>query len=205
MPWFAEKCKTVIKERKKVQRLALRPPTSENILECKQLRPKARYTVKNALRNCWKQFCSNVNSKTSKTVWKAVRKLKGKISSSSIGHLLGDDHLITDKQPVANSLARSLADTSSSHYSSQFPELKRTTESKSLKFQSNNTENDNLPFSMSELKQALQKSNYSAAAPDEVHYNLVTHLPESVLFVLLKVFRNPKPSFPSGEKQSWFP
>ena len=40
---------------------------------------------------------------------------------------------------------------------------------------------------MWELKQALQKSNNSAAGPDEVHYNLLTHLPESVLSVLLKV------------------
>ena len=39
---------------------------------------------------------------------------------------------------------------------------------------------------MSELKQALQKSNNSAAGPDEVHYNLLTHSSESVLSVLLK-------------------
>ena len=105
--------------------------------------------------------------------------------------LLVDDHLVTDKQSVVNSLARCLAETSSSsHYSSQFQKLKRTTESKPLKFQSNNTENYNLPFSMWELKQALQKSNNSAAGPDEVHYNLLTHLLESVLSVLLKVYKS---------------
>ena len=49
------------------------------------------------------------------------------------------------------------------------------------------TENYNLPFSITELKQALQKSNDSAAGPDEVHYNLLAHLHESVLSVLLKV------------------
>ena len=57
----------------------------------------------------------------------------------------------------------------------------------------------------------LQKSNNSAAGPDEVHCNLQTHLPESVLSVLLKVynsinnFGNPELSLPRGEKQSWFP
>ena len=65
-----------------------------------------------------------------------------------------------------------------------------TTESKPLKFRSNNTESYNLPFSMWELKQALQKSNNSAAGPDEVHYNLLSHLPESVLSVLLKVYNS---------------
>ena len=190
--WFTDKCKLAIKERKKAQHLVFRQPTSKNILKYKQLWAKARYTIKNAKRNCWRQFCSNLNSKTSsKTVWKAIRRLKGKNSSSSIGHLLVDDHLITDKQSVADSRARCLAETSSSsHYSSQFQKLKRTTESKPLKFQSNNTENYNLPFSMWELKQALQKSNNSAAGSDEVHYNLLTHLPESVLSVLLKVYNS---------------
>ena len=61
---------------------------------------------------------------------------------------------------------------------------------------------------MWKLKQALQKSNSSAAGPDEVHYNLLTHIPEYVLSVLWKsvtLFGNPKPSLPHGEKQSWFP
>ena len=43
---------------------------------------------------------------------------------------------------------------------------------------------------MWELKQALKKSNNSATGPDDVHYNLLTHLPESVLSVLLKVYNS---------------
>ena len=43
---------------------------------------------------------------------------------------------------------------------------------------------------MSELKQMLQKSNNSADGPDEVHYNLLTHLPESVLSAVLKVYNS---------------
>ena len=103
VPWFTDKCKLAIKERKKGQRLVFQQPTSEDILKYKQLWVKAHYTVKNAKQNCWRRFCSNFNSKTSsKTVWKAIRKLKGKNSSSSIGHLQVDNHLITDKQSVDN-------------------------------------------------------------------------------------------------------
>ena len=99
-------------------------------------------------------------------------------------------------------MSRCLAETSSSsHHSSQFQKLKRTTESKPLEFQSNNTENSNLPLSMWELKQALQKSNNSAAGPDEVLYNLLTHLPESVLSVLLKVY-NSSETFPSSWREA---
>ena len=140
-PWFTDKCELAIKERKKA-RLVFRQLTLENILKYKQLQAKALYTVKNANQNCWRQFCSNLNSKIFSTVWKAIRKLKSKNSSNFISHILVDDQLITDKQSVANSLARCQAEaSSSSHCSSQFQKLKRTTESKPLKFQSNNTPN----------------------------------------------------------------
>ena len=43
---------------------------------------------------------------------------------------------------------------------------------------------------MSELKQTLQKSHHSDAGPDEVLYNVLTHLPESGLSVLLKVYNS---------------
>ena len=38
------------------------------------------------------------------------------------------------------------------------------------------------------MKQAFQKSDNSAAGPDEVHYNLLSHFPESALVVLWKVY-----------------
>ena len=64
VPWFTDKCKLTIREKKKkAQRLVFRQPTSENILKYKQLRAKARYTVKNAKRNSWRRFCSNLNPK----------------------------------------------------------------------------------------------------------------------------------------------
>ena len=179
VPWFTEKCNRAIKERKK-ERLVFRQPHIRKYLEI-QLRVKAHNRVKNAKRNCWKQFCSNLKSKTStKTVWRAICN-----SSCSFGHLLVDDHVITDKQSVANSLARSLADTSSpSHYSSQFQKL-NWKEQWNLKHWKFNPVTQkiihNLPFSTTELKEALQKFIHSATGPDKVHYNLLTHLPQSVL------------------------
>ena len=43
---------------------------------------------------------------------------------------------------------------------------------------------------MLELKQALQKSNDSAVGPDDIHYKLLTNLPESSLTLLLTVFNS---------------
>ena len=59
-----------------------------------------------------------------------------------------------------------------------------------MKFTSDNTEDYNRPFSLLELKQALQKSNDSAVGPDDIHYKLLTNLPESSLTLLLTVFNS---------------
>ena len=72
-----------------------------------------------------------------------------------------------------------------------------------MKFTSDNTEEYNQPFSLSELKQALQKSNDSAVGPDDIHYKLLTNLPESSLTLLLTVltpFGNPEFFRPLGKK-----
>ena len=50
------------------------------------------------------------------------------------------------------------------------------------------TEDYNLPFLLAELKQSLQKSNDSATALDDVHYQLLTYLPDTVLSILLQTY-----------------
>ena len=59
---------------------------------------------------------------------------------------------------------------------------------KYVKFTSDNTEDYNQPFSLLELKQALQKSNDWAVGPDDIQQKLLTNLTESSLTLLLAVF-----------------
>ena len=61
-------------------------------------------------------------------------------------------------------------------------------EKRHLDFSSTNEEDYNLPFSMTELKQSLQRANDSAMGLDQVHYQLLTHFPNSPFSVLLKVY-----------------
>ena len=63
-------------------------------------------------------------------------------------------------------------------------------EKRCLDFSSTNEEDYNLPFSMIELKQSLQRANNSATDLDQVHYHLLTHLPNSALSVLLRVYNH---------------
>ena len=59
-----------------------------------------------------------------------------------------------------------------------------------MKFTSDNSEEYNQLFSLLELEQAPQKYNNSAVGPDDIHYKLLTNLPESSLTLLLTVFNS---------------
>ena len=51
-------------------------------------------------------------------------------------------------------------------------------------------EDYNILFSVTELKQSLQRANVSATGLDQVHYQLLTHLPNSAPSVRLKVYNH---------------
>ena len=79
---------------------------------------------------------------------------------------------------------------STDNYSSEFQKIKMLKEKRRLDFSSKNEDDYNLPFSMTELKQSLQRPNDSATGLDQVYYQLLTHLPNSALSVLLKVYNH---------------
>ena len=192
VPWFNDSCKRAIKERKKAQRKFCSNPTLSNVHIFKLLRAKARHVVKQQKGNSWRHFCNKLNSKTqTQKVWKAVRKIKGKGSCNSVNHLKVNGNLITDKKEVAEVLAKNLSKKSlTDNYSDEFQRLKALKEKWHLDFSSKNEEEYNLPFSVTELRQSLQRANDSATGLDQVHYQLLTHLPNSALSVLLKVYNH---------------
>ena len=59
-----------------------------------------------------------------------------------------------------------------------------------LNFKSNNNEEYNNPFNLDGLKDAISKSHDTAAGPDEIHYQMLKHLPLKSLQALLDIFNN---------------
>ena len=90
---------------------------------------------------------------------------------------------------MAEVLAKNLSkDSSTENYSDEFQRIEMLKEKRRLDFSSKNEEEYNLPFSVTELRQSLQTANDSATGLDQVHYQLLTRLPNSALSVLLKVY-----------------
>ena len=76
---------------------------------------------------------------------------------------------------------------SSSNYSQQFQDIKMEKERENLNFQSQNSEKYNLPFTLSELQNSLDKSHDTTAGPDDIHYQILKHLPSDALETLLNI------------------
>ena len=120
-----------------------------------------------------------------------VRKITGKPSASPIRHLKVNNVEVSEFPDIANTIAQTFSNNSSSeNYSNKFQYFRRQAETQQLKFKSNNYENYNSPFSLDELTDAISKSHDTAVGPDDVHYQMLKHLPDDALLTLLNILNN---------------
>ena len=195
-PWYNDDCKEAIKQRKQTLSRFCKIPTNENLNTYRNSRAKARRTIKSAKRKSWRTYVSKLNYKTpTKKVWDMVRKISGKTKTATYQHLNTNfnngSELASTKQDIADTLASQFCSNSStSHYSKDFQKYKKEQEKIKLNFKSSNNEEYNTPFNLDELKDAISKAHDTATGPDEVHYQMLKHLPPSSLQALLEIFND---------------
>ena len=86
-PWFDDKCKQALSDRRSALRRFNLRPTPENLGLFRIARARAKRQVLESKRSSWKQYVSKLNSRTSiKKTWDMVRKINGKTTLSSIQH-----------------------------------------------------------------------------------------------------------------------
>ena len=189
-PWFNDECKQVIEERKSILRQFNLRPTQENLSKFKIARAKARRTIKQSKRASWRQYVSRLNSRSSvKKTWDMIRKINGKNSSFNIGHLNVGDYVVASKADIADVLADTFAEKSSSaNYSTAFQKFQNFKEKTKLNFKSNNDELYNKDFTIKELRKALKKCHDTAVGCDDIHNQFLKHLPFRSLDSLLRIF-----------------
>ena len=121
-----------------------------------------------------------------------IRKISGKQSNTTIHHLENTDGTkITERVDIANRLAQEISKNSSSNnYRAEFQKYQEKAEKEHLDFDTDNSENYNVRFTIRELCDALKKSHDTATGPDEIHYQLLKHLPRDSLMVLLDIFND---------------
>jgi potassium voltage-gated channel Eag-related subfamily H protein 8 len=94
---------------------------------------------------------------------------------------------LTSEQDISNKLGQIFSQNSSTqNYDPKFKKFKKQKEKTKLNFKSKNLEEYNRPFSLDELRKSLDKAHDTACGPDDIHYQLLKHLPESALQVLFR-------------------
>ena len=196
-PWYNDDCKEAIKQRKDTLSRFCKFPTKDNLNTYRVFRAKARRTIKSSKRKSWRTYVSNLNYKTPiKKVWDMVRKISGKSKAASHQHINsnfngGAETKATTKKDIADTLGDAFSKNSSnSNYPKEFQNYQKHQEKIKLNFKSSNNEEYNIPFSLDELKDAINKSHDTATGPDEIHYQMLKHLPPKSLKTLLAIFND---------------
>ena len=204
--WFNDDCKTAIRSRKAALRKFNLQPSAENLNNFKIHRAKTRRVIKISKKTSWRNYVNKLKSSSkSKKVWDMIRKISGKNTSSPIKHLSKNHIKATNKKDIADLLAKTFSKNSSStNYSKPFQNIKKNAEKSKLNFKSNNLEDYNQPFSLSELTDCIMKSHNTAVGPDEIHYEFLKQLPSCSLDFLLQAFNEVWVSgkFPTSWKQA---
>jgi ribonuclease HI len=191
-PWFNEECKNAVSDRKKALNKLKTNPMPVNLDNYKLCRARTRKIIRSTKRQSWKNYVSQLNQRTPmKKVWKMVKKICGKNTASSIKHVCKNGKTVTDSSAIADTLGEAFANNSSStHYSTKFNVFKNKMEKIPLQFTSDNDELYNKLFTLSEMQESLQRAHDSSPGPDNIHYQIIKHLPESSLKTLLDIFNH---------------
>ena len=98
---------------------------------------------------------------------------------------------IEHPKDIANTIGSTLSyNSSSQNLPENFRKIKNQQEKIPLRLQSDNSEPYNLPFSKTELEDSLRLAHDTAVGPDDIHYQMLKHLPEMAKISLLEIFNN---------------
>ena len=121
-----------------------------------------------------------------------ICKMSGKTKSPSYTHFnTSRETKAISKEDIANTFGETfLKKSSSRNYLEKCRNVKKHQEKYIINFKSLNNEEYNSHFNLLELKDAIQKSHDTATGPDEIHYQMLKHLPENALSTLLHIFND---------------
>ena len=108
--------------------------------------------------------------------------------TGDIPHLEVNKNKIADIQDIMSLLIPSQI--TLHNYSAKFQFFRRQAETQHLRFKSNNNDSYNNPFSIEEITDAISKAHDTAVGPDDIHYQMLKHLPKEALQMLLEALNN---------------
>ena len=193
LPYWDDDCSNIVAQRNAARNKMSRTKDKDDIAEYRRLKGVAQWTIKNASKKHWEGYCSTLTSSSKLgSVWKMAGRMTGRGVKTSLPSLHANGQTFDTNIDKANLLAKSYAEVSGHANSSQaFSAHRLLMEAQWLREKpaGNNAEPMNVPFSSSELAQAIgQCKSSSAPGQDGINYEMVHHLPTALTDKLLAVY-----------------
>ena len=187
VPWWSKECQEAIRARRRAFRAFDRHATTENMIAFRQARASARRVILEAKRLSWRRYVERLNrfSPVSQ-VWSQIKQISGRFSAPSLPVLRVHGEDVLHPSDVANEIGRAFAERcGTANADPLFLQHKRRSEAKDVDFSTAEELAYNQPFSLSELKSAISGLRSVSEGPDEVHNDMLKHLPSSAIQALL--------------------
>ncbi|GBN38063.1 hypothetical protein AVEN_133192-1, partial [Araneus ventricosus] len=114
-PWWNADCQHAYKKQKKAWDIFRRRPTTENFINFKKTRAESRRIQRRSRRTSWRKFVSSITCAiSSRQLWTKVKKAAGVSNNNAISVLTHNGQIISSLKGIADSIASTLAHTSSS-------------------------------------------------------------------------------------------
>ncbi|GBN82501.1 putative RNA-directed DNA polymerase from transposon X-element, partial [Araneus ventricosus] len=177
-PWWNNECQQAQKKQGRAWSRFRRYPTTANLIAYKKTIAEFRRIERYSIRMSWRNFVSSIKSSiSSREMWYKIKKVFGTPTSNHISALCVNGHVISSLKDIANTIASTLANTSSSkNYNHEFLNHKLKTETRKLNFNSRSDFSYNSNFTYQEFQICLSKVNKSAPGPDNINYIMLQHL-----------------------------
>lgn len=190
VPWWNEECRAALRARRRAFKVFDKHATTENMIAFKKARAAARRIILEAKRRSWKEYISLLNRFTPVSrVWAQVKRISGVHSSPPLPVLEVRGQTVMQPADVAREIASAFAERCGSNsYDPAFLRHKRRCEAESVDFSTSEQLSYNRPFSMVELRSALARLRSVSEGPDQVHNDMLLHIPDVALETLLRIF-----------------
>ena len=188
-PWWNEIIEKLVKNRHTAKNYFKKHPSPQNLTDLRKAEALVKKEIKQAKKNSFQKFCSNINSMTpAKEVWKFINKLSRKNITNNVTPIIDDNKIHTNPENKVEVIA--------AHYERILnsgpgdKDIQSMLQPIAMAVSNDEYCQYNSPFLMHELQAAIETLKGSSAGHDEIHNLMLKNLPSHYLNWSLEIINN---------------
>lgn len=193
VPWWNEECSEVVSKRNNALKKVRKTLNYNDFINYKRAQAIVRKIIRRAKKNYWREYCDSIGEDVNVSdIWGMIRKMAGKQRNNNIPTLTENNRLVISDMEKAEVLAKNFARIHSNANLSE--EIRRNREQILIRnpwlLENKGPSESTLDreFTLFELKKALAESKKTSPGKDEICNEMIKHLSDNSLCIILKLF-----------------